>query len=48
MRLHGLMRTGEREKAIRFLQETRNVSRQKAETPLGVVEASLGIAVFAL
>ena len=30
MRLYGLVRTGEREKAIRFLQETRGMSRNEA------------------
>src|SRR6516164_4349509 len=30
MRLYGLVRTGGREKAIRFLQQTRNLSRQGA------------------
>ena len=30
MRLYGLVRTGEREKAIRFLQETRGMSRSEA------------------
>ena len=44
MRLYGLVRTGEREQAIRFLQETRAVSRKEAETRVAVVAASLGIA----
>jgi hypothetical protein len=30
MRLYGLVRTGEREKAVRFLQETRGMSRSEA------------------
>ena len=29
MRLYGLVRTGEREKAIRFLQETRGMSNKR-------------------
>jgi hypothetical protein len=43
MRLYGLVRTGEREKAIRFLQETRSLSRKEAMKRVAQVAAELGI-----
>jgi hypothetical protein len=43
MRLYGLVRTGEREKAIRFLQETRSLSRAEAMKRVAEVAAQLGI-----
>ena len=43
MRLYGLVRTGEREKAIRFLQETRSLSRADAMKRVAEVAAELGI-----
>ena len=43
MRLYGLVRTGEREKAIRFLQETRSLSRAEAMKRVAEVAAELGI-----
>lgn len=43
MRLYGLVRTGEREKAIQFLMETRRMSRSEAETKAAAVAADLGI-----
>jgi hypothetical protein len=44
MRLYGLVRTGEREEAIRFLQETRGLSRKEAAKRVAGLAASLGIA----
>ncbi len=43
MRLYGLVRTSEREKATRFLQETRGLSRKDAAKQVAVVAAELGI-----
>jgi hypothetical protein len=43
MRLYGLVRTGGREKAIRFLQETRNLSRQGAMKRVAEIAAELGL-----
>ncbi len=43
MRLYGLVRTSEREKATRFLQETRGLSRKDAAKQVAVVTAELGI-----
>ncbi len=43
MRLYGLVRTGEREKAIQFLRETRRMSRSEAERRVAAVAAELGI-----
>jgi len=45
MRLYGLVRTGEREQAIRFLQETRRMSRKEAVKRVAVVAAELGIGI---
>jgi hypothetical protein len=44
MRLYGLVRTGEREMAIQFLQQTRRVSRNEAVKKVMAVAAELGIA----
>ncbi len=43
MQLYGLVRTGERTEAIRFLQQTCAMSRQDAETRVAEIAASLGI-----
>ena len=43
MRLYGLVRTGEREKAIRFLQETRGMSNKQAAKRVAEVAAELGM-----
>ena len=43
MRLYGLVRTGEKEMAMQFLQETRGMSRKQAATKVAVVAAELGI-----
>jgi len=43
MRLYGLVRTGEKETAIRFLQETRGISRKEAATKVAVIAAELGV-----
>ena len=43
MRLYGLVRTGEREKAIRYLQETRSLSRKEAMKRVVKVAAELGM-----
>src|SRR5437868_13026083 len=43
MRLYGLVRTGEREKAIRFLRETRWMSRSDAVKRVAAVAAELGM-----
>jgi hypothetical protein len=43
MELYGLVRMGEREKAIRFLQETRSLSRKEAVKRATEVAADLGI-----
>jgi len=44
MQLCGLVRTGQRHEAIRFLQVTRAMSRTEAETRVAEIAASLGIA----
>jgi len=44
MQLYGLVRTGNREQAIRFLQETRKVSRTEAAEKVKTVAVELGIA----
>lgn len=41
--LYGLVRTGEKEGAIRFLQETRGLSRAKAAKQVARVAAELGV-----
>jgi hypothetical protein len=43
MRLYGLVRTGEREKAIRFLQETRGMTNKEAAKRVAAVAAELGL-----
>lgn len=43
MELYGLVRTGERQKALRFLQETRKLSRTKAEQEVAKIATQLGI-----
>ena len=43
MRLYGLVRTGEREKAVRFLEETRRLSQNDAATKVAEVAAELGL-----
>jgi hypothetical protein len=43
MRLYGLVRTGEREEAIRFLQETRSLSRKEAAKRVAELAAELGM-----
>ena len=43
MRLYGLVRTGEREQAIRFLQETRGLSRKEAAKRVAGLAADLGM-----
>ena len=41
MRLYGLVRSGEREKAIRFLLESRGMSRKEAAKQVAEVAAEL-------
>ena len=43
MQLYGLVRTNEREQAIRFLRETRGLSRSDAAAKVAVVAAELGM-----
>ena len=43
MQLYGLVRTGEKEKAIRFLEETRHLSRSEAAKRVKQIAAELGI-----
>ncbi len=43
LRLYGLVRTGEREKAIQFLRETRHMSSNEAARRVAEVAAELGI-----
>ena len=43
MRFYGLVRSGEREKAIQFVQETRRISRSDAARKVAAVAAELGI-----
>ena len=43
MRLYGLVRSGEREKAIQFLQETRRMSRNDAAKKVIAIAAELGV-----
>ena len=43
MRLFGLVRTGEKEMAVRFLQETRGMSRKEASRRVAEIAALLGI-----
>jgi hypothetical protein len=43
MQLFGLVRTGQKEKAIRFLQETRRMTRSEAAKRVKQVAAELGL-----
>ena len=43
MRLYGLVRSGEHEQAIRFLQETQGISRKKAVKRVAQIAAQLEI-----
>jgi hypothetical protein len=43
MTLYGLVRTGEREQAIQFLQETRRMSRQDAAKQVKKIASDLGL-----
>ncbi len=43
MRLYGLVRTGKREEAMRFLQETRRMTRNEASKRVSEIAAELGI-----
>jgi hypothetical protein len=43
MQLYGLVRTGKRREAIRFLQETRGMSRNDAARKVAVIAAELGV-----
>ena len=41
--LYGLVRTGNRKEAIRFIRETRGLSRKEATKKVAVVAAELGV-----
>ena len=43
MQLYGLVRTGQKEKAIRFLRETRRLTRMEALERVGQVAAEMGM-----
>ena len=43
MQLYGLVRTGNREQAVRFLQETRKLSRSEAAKRVAKVASDLGL-----
>ena len=43
MRLYGLVRTGQKDKAIRFLQETRGMSHKEATKKVAVIAVELGL-----
>jgi hypothetical protein len=43
MQLYGLVRAGQKEKAIQFLQETRSMSQAKAAQKVAKIAADLGI-----
>jgi len=43
MQLYGLVRTDKREEAIRFLQETRRMTRNEASKRVSKAAAELGI-----
>lgn len=43
MQLFGLVRTGEREKAIRFLRESRSMSRKEATKKVAAIANQLGL-----
>jgi hypothetical protein len=46
MRLYGLVKTGQRDEAIRFLKETRRMSRKEAEKQVTKIAADLGLGSF--
>jgi hypothetical protein len=43
MQLYGLVRTGQRGKAVRFLQDTRRITRSEASKRVAQVAAELGM-----
>jgi len=43
MRLYGLVRTGEREQAVQFLQETRRLTRNEASRRVSEIAVELGL-----
>ena len=43
MQLYGLVRTGQKDKAIRFLQETRRMTRSEASKRVAQIAAELGM-----
>jgi hypothetical protein len=43
MQLYGLVRTGQRDKAIRFLQDTRRMTRSEASKRVQQITAELGM-----
>jgi hypothetical protein len=43
LRLYGLVRTGKKEEAIRFLQDTRQMTRNQAVTRVAQIAAELGM-----
>jgi hypothetical protein len=43
MQLYGLVRTGQRGKAIRFLQDTRRMTRNEASKRIAQIAAELGM-----
>jgi hypothetical protein len=43
MRLYGLVRTGEEQEAVRFLQETRKLSRNEARMKAAKIAMELGM-----
>jgi len=47
MQLYGLVRTGQKDQAIRFLQETRSLTRKEAAKRVKQVAAELGLNRFA-
>jgi hypothetical protein len=43
MQLYGLVRTGQKEKAVRFLRETRRLTRKEALKRVAQAAAELGM-----
>jgi hypothetical protein len=43
MQLYGLVRTGQKDKAIRFLRETRRLTRKEASNRVAQIAAELGM-----
>jgi hypothetical protein len=43
MQLYGLVRTGQRDKAIRFLQDTRRMTRNEASRRVSELAVELGL-----